>query len=382
MSGGEIALLQLLESLDRSRFEPVVVLFADGPFAAKLADAGVETHVRPLESGIADTRKDSLGGAGLAKGMLQPATHRYVLRLRRFIAQRGAHIVHTNSLKADLIGGMAARLGRKPLIWHIRDRIAEDYLPPVAARLFRRLCRHLPHRVIANSAATLATLGLPDAMTIPGPRQRALAVHDGMEPPPLDLADVHRGGEPAKIGLVGRLAPWKGQHVFLEAAAQVHRAHPDARFLIIGSAMFGESDYEERIRRQCRDMGLDGVVEFTGFREDVQRVIAGLTILVHASTVPEPFGQVVLEGMMAAKPVVATRGGGVSEIMLDGETGILVPMGDAMAMAEAINTMLRGPGRAQAMGLAARRRAETEFTIARTARKVEAVYDDLLRGRH
>jgi glycosyltransferase involved in cell wall biosynthesis len=374
MSGGEIALLQLVGALDRSRFDPVVGLFADGPFAARLVQAGVETHVLPLEAGVADTRKDTLGGTGIARAMISPATFSFALRLRRFIAEKRADIVHTNSLKADLIGGLAARLARRPLVWHIRDRIAEDYLPAAAARMLRLLCRAVPHRVIANSRATLDTLRLPDRLTRPGPARRGFVVHDGMAPTALSGADV---AGPPRVGLVGRIAPWKGQHVFLEAAALVRRAHPGVRFLIVGSVMFGETDYERSVRRLCAELGLQEFVEFTGFRDDVQRVIEGLTVLVHASTVPEPFGQVVLEGMMAVRPVVATRGGGVTEIVADGSTGILVPMGDSAAMAEAISSLLSEPARARAMGVAARARAEAEFHIDKTARGVEAVYDTL-----
>src|SRR5579871_2186053 len=104
----------------------------------------------------------------------------------------------------------------------------------------------------------------------------------------------------------------------------------------------------------------------------------GLDILVHASTTGEPFGQVVVEGMVLGKPVVATNGGGVPEIVLDGETGVLVPMGDAVSMAEAICGLLADPARAQAMGLAARNRALSCFSIDRTVSKVEAIYSELL----
>ncbi len=386
MSGGEIALLHLVRAMDRSRFEPIVALFAHGPFADQLEAAGIETHVIPLEANVAAVRKGTLGGGGLVRGMLQPATYRHILRLRRFIVERRMDIVHTNSLKADLIGGLAARLAGRPLIWHIRDRIAEDYLPGAAARLLRLLCRKIPHRLIANSAATFETLRMPAHMLEGGPHRRAWVVHDGIPVTPLSATDGGpgsrsvpdtRGGRPL-IGLIGRITPWKGQHVFLEAAAQVHADHPEARFLIVGSAMFGEDEYERRMRSRRSELGLDDAVEFTGFRNDVPEIIAALTILVHASVVPEPFGQVVLEGMMAGKPVVATRAGGVCEVMADGETGLLVPMGDAEAMARAIGSLLDHPDRAREMGLAGRTRAETHFSIERTARGVEAVYDDLL----
>lgn len=102
-----------------------------------------------------------------------------------------------------------------------------------------------------------------------------------------------------------------------------------------------------------------------------------MDILVHASTTGEPFGQVVVEGMAAAKPVVATNGGGVPEIVPDKVTGLLVPMGDAPAMAAAIIEVLSNPTLAQAMGEAGYNRVREHFTIEITARRVETVYDSL-----
>jgi glycosyltransferase involved in cell wall biosynthesis len=112
--------------------------------------------------------------------------------------------------------------------------------------------------------------------------------------------------------------------------------------------------------------------------ENVPERIAQLDIVVHASTSGEPFGQVIIEGMAEQKPVVATNGGGVPEIVEDGVTGLLVPMGDAVAMANAIDFLLRNPLIAKEMGARGRERALSQFTIQMTARKVEAVYDQVL----
>ena len=127
----------------------------------------------------------------------------------------------------------------------------------------------------------------------------------------------------------------------------MHRRFPKARFVIIGAALFGEDGYEREIRQLSAQLGLEEVVEFAGFRPDVQCAIAELDLVVHASTTGEPFGQVIIEGMAAGKPVVATNGGGVPEIVEDGQTGILVPMGDAPALAEAICRVLADPAQAR-----------------------------------
>src|SRR5579871_2301713 len=296
MGGGEIALLNLVSSLDNSAYTPVVLLFEEGPLSEKLRGSGVEVHVLPLNPRVLQTKKDSLGVGSLLRAKSVFSTLTYVLRIARFMRGCDVRLVHTNSLKSDVIGGLAARLAAKPLVWHVRDRIDSDYLPRPVVYVFRRLCRWLPNRVIANSLATLRTLRpVPDesggdvSPTEDSGRMRV--VHDGM-PGTSRLPEITMEAC-RRVGLVGRISPWKGQHVFLRAAAQVHAAFPEVRFQIIGSAMFGEQAYEQEVRDLTRSLGLDSVVELTGFREDVARMIGGLEILVHASTTGEPFGQVI-----------------------------------------------------------------------------------------
>jgi glycosyltransferase involved in cell wall biosynthesis len=396
LGGGEVALLQLVQHLDRSRYRPLVVLASDGPLRAELLRAGVETHVIPLAPNVVHTRKDSLGGASLLRLGAIAQTLSYIRRLARFIRSRRADIVHTNSLKADIIGGISARLARVPVLWHVRDRIADDYLPAATARAFRLLCRVLPDYIIANSAATLETLHLPARNRRRGrggahttghapATRKGCVVHDGVidgvkreeQTAEAQIADQHIEANSLCIGIVGRISPWKGQHVFIKAAAAVRTQFPDARFQIIGSALFGEEAYEQEIRALAASLGLDGCLQWTGFVSNVMDFVRELDVLVHASTSGEPFGLVVVEGMVAGKPVVATNGGGVPEIVLHGVTGLLVPMGDASAMAAAIMHLLAHPEMARAMGQAGRERFEKHFTIEHTARKVQAVYEEM-----
>lgn len=368
MSGGEVALLNLVLQFRGSQYEPVVLLFSEGPLADKLRNAGIELHVAPLHGSVINSRKDDLGGGTLLRLRDVASTIAFALELSRLIDSLNVAIVHTNSLKADLIGGMAARVAGVPLVWHVRDRIADDYLPARVARAFRALSRLIPTRVIAISRAVAETLGNSNRVRI---------VCDGTpiaeRPSPSGQGD----GVPV-IGLVGRIAPWKGQDVFIRAASEVHEAHPSARFQIIGSAMFGEDQYETQVRQMVQSQKLEGVIEFTGFRNDVSDAIANLAILVHASTRGEPFGQVVIEGMAAGKPVIASRGGAIPDIVLDGKTGLIVPMNDPTALAEAIMKLLRDPARAADMGAAGRRRVAECFSIQRTASGVKAVYDEIL----
>jgi glycosyltransferase involved in cell wall biosynthesis len=303
------------------------------------------------------------------------------LRLTKLFRHEGVALIHTNSLKSDILGGLAGRLAGIPVIWHVRDRIEPDYLPKNVVRVFRLLAAIIPKHIVANSAATFATLHLRQ-------KQKHFTVYSGIIPLSRPLRVVHDGtnvqdGEKESdrpvdsapvIGLVGRITRWKGQHIFIQAAAQVLKRFPTAQFQIIGSALFDEYEYEREVRQLANELGIARAVRFLGFRPDVQELITKLQILVHASILGEPFGQVIVEGMAAGKPVVATNGGGVPEIVIDGVTGFLVPMGDATAMAAAIGRLLENPKMMNEMGTAGQRRAESHFSIDQTVRKIEQIY--------
>lgn len=369
-SGGEISLFNLVTHLDRAKYRPVVVLFADGPLRKKLEAANIATRIVPLDESVSQTRKDEMGASSLLKLKQIGAIWQFIRRLRRVIRSESAQIVHCNSLKSDLLGGVAARLAGVPAIWHLRDRIENDYLPAPVVWAFRLAARLIPTKVIAVSGATLETL----------PGVRGIAIHNGTVFENFgDLnARVPFADKAPIFGIVGRLTPWKGQHIFLRAAALVRAQIPDAKFQIVGAALFGEQDYEGELRELAAALELDEAVEWLGFRRDIPQVVAGMDALVHASTTGEPFGQVIIEGMAAARPVIATDGGGVPEIVLDGETGILVPMGEIEPLAAAMLKLWREPERARQMGKLGRERVKREFTIEATARRVEAVWEELI----
>jgi len=114
--------------------------------------------VKLLAPSVLHARKGSLGAGSLLRLRDVGRILHYIWTLARFIKEDRFALIHTNSLKADVIGGLAGRLAGIPVLWHVRDRIARDYLPPGVVRVFRMLCRWLPDHVVANSAATLGTL--------------------------------------------------------------------------------------------------------------------------------------------------------------------------------------------------------------------------------
>lgn len=367
LSGGELALVRLLGSLDG--VDAHVVLFEDGPLTTRLGAAGITAEVLPMDESARALPRSRVGRRMPASVVMAGAVQ--VVRLARRLRALRPDVVHANSLKAGVVTGLACRLVPVPFVWHVRDRVTDDYLPVAAARLVRALARALPAAVIANSTTTLASLHLPDA------RPRRLVVPDPLAPEFLTGAKASRSSPgPLRVGMVGRLAPWKGQHVFLDAFA---RAFPSsgAEAVVIGSALFGEGGYEHSLAELARDLGIESRVRFAGFREDVPRELARLDVLVHASLLPEPFGQVVTEGMAAGLAVVATDGGGPSELIASGVDGLLVPPGDPDALAAALQGLAADAELRRRLGDAARRRAEA-FAPERMAPLVVELYRRIL----
>ena len=333
-SGAELALLRVLPALQALGVDAHVILAEDGPLVGDLRDSGVAVEVLPLDPAARDLRRNRVSARlpALAAGK----TFGYALQLARRLRELRPDVVHTNTLKAAYYGGFAAHLARVPLVWHIRDRIASDYLPGPAVALTRALDRVLPGAVVANSYATLTTLGRHTSSTGRIPH---FVVPDAVR-----LPEIHKrqGDRPFTVGILGRLSPWKGQHILLEAFA---RAFPegDERAVLIGSALFGEHDYERSLHELCARLGLSSRVTFAGHRDDIFEALEDLDVLVHASTVAEPFGQVVIEGMAAGLPVIAAAAGGPMEVITHGTDGLLVAPGDADALGRELARLARDP---------------------------------------
>ncbi len=367
-SGAEIALARLVPSLPDAEVE--VVLAEHGPLEARLRAGGAEVGVLPMASAARDLRRSSVApGLGLARALRE--TIRYVVRLTREMRRHRPDVVVTNSLKSSLYGGVAATLARVPVIWHVRDHVERSSLPAAAVALVRLAARTLPVGIIANSTSTLASLHIDR-----GPR-RARRVEVIGDPYLATPAAGARRDSPIVIAMVGRLAPWKGQHLFLEAFA---RAVPDgdARAVVVGGALFGEDVYEASLQAQVAQLDLVDRVEMTGHVDDVDSYYRRADILVHASTTPEPFGQVLVEGMGAGLPVVAADAGGPTEIVTHEVDGLLYAPGDVDALAAAIRRLVGDEVLRRRLGDAAVRSA-ARYAPGTIGPKTEAVYRTVAR---
>ena len=184
------------------------------------------------------------------------------------------------------------------------------------------------------------------------------------------------------VGLVGRIVRGKGQKEFVLAAKKVLQQKPNVKFLIVGEAIGENDNYYREVKALVENEALTPNVIFTGWRNDVNRVIADFDILVQGTTTfPEGFGLTIVEAMALGKPVIATNIPGPSGIVVDGITGYLIPPENIDIMAERIIYLLDHPDIAQSMGDSGRERAEKFFDAKNVNHNLEALYREVLEKR-
>ena len=326
MGGAERSLLDLV---DRWKGERQVMLLAAGPLAAAFESRGIPVLVDPLGALGAIRRESGLPGLGALADVARLAS-----RMAK-VAKR-MDVIHANSQKAFVVAAAAGLLARKPVVWHLRDILTTAHFSSSNISAAVMLANARAAAVIANSVATAQAFreagGRADLVQV---------VHNGIAAARFDaVADAEIAAQREALGagdafvlaVCARLAPWKGQHVVLAAMDVL----PDAHAWIIGAALFGEDAYAESLRSQAESLGVATRVRFLGEREDVPALFKAADAVVHSAVDAEPFGRVVVEGMLARRPVIASDAGGVREIVRHGETGWLVPPGDPAALAAAV----------------------------------------------
>jgi glycosyltransferase involved in cell wall biosynthesis len=364
VSGAERSLLALASGLDRKRYEPLVVLPEDGTFPALLREAGVPTEI--LELPRATLRRPGL--------LLQGAR-----RLRAFAAERAAKIVHANSFHAIKQARGATLLGGLPLVGSIRDMI--PFTRPTLAAISS--C----DLVVCVSEATRAHLSRSISARR---RDRLTVVYNGVETarfaalPAPERARRELGipaGPSLCVGLLAPYVPWKGHRVLIEAAAVARERGVRLRIVLAGDESFSGPEYSRGLAEFASQVGVADRLSMLGFVERAELLLAALDVVVCASIEPDPLPRAVLEAMAAGRPVVGSRIGGVGEAVEHGVTGLLVPPGDAGALAAMLVQLAHDGSFRDRLGTQARERAERRFSIGAHCSRMQELYDELLARR-
>jgi lipopolysaccharide heptosyltransferase II len=181
------------------------------------------------------------------------------------------------------------------------------------------------------------------------------------------------------IGMIGRLTPLKGHTYFLRAVSAVSRTMPHIKVLIVGDTPKGKEKYREELKILTRRLGIANVVEFIEHSDDVAQILSNLDALAVASVMPEGFGRVIIEAQATGVPVVATRVGGIVDIIDDGVNGVLAYPRDPASLAEGILKVLKDRPFAQALAQEARKRVEEKYTLEKMCQQTFAIYEEALK---
>ena len=356
LGGAERSLLDLLDEIDRRCFDPFVALPGEGELQDALEARSIPIFTVPLER-----FHRTLNPIRLAN--YSAAWNAGCQALSTIVQQQSIELIHSNGDIAQLYAYSVACSEDVPLIWHVRDLTPLKWLRP-------RLAKNAT-RVVAISSAVRSML-LDSGV----PGKKIQVVLNGIDTSPFESVPTPLTAEPV-VGMVSHLYPWKGHKDFLHAAALVREAIPETGFVIAGDDLFNDQpEYRDELESLGAELGLEDSVEFLGNCEDVPAALARMHVLAVPSH-GEPFGRNVVEAMAAGRPVVAWDLAGPSEILDNGETGILVSPYEVEAFAGSIIELLRNREKLESMGERGRAVARERFHRSRTASEVQAIYREL-----
>lgn len=374
IGGADYCLLKLVTQLDTNVFRPIVCLARNTKIVDLYHEQGIDIHIIDMER-----IQKSINPVYLIKLALKffPT----VWHLRKLIKNERVDIVHGNDL-LDFYGPIAGRLSKKPALQHVRMiidhpgwlraslsviiRFINDRVITVSEGVSRSMFSRNGH-VMANVCTFYDWIDVEKV----GHSRIAIDLRKEFAIPP----------QATLVGVVGRLEPWKGQDLFIKAASRVLKNHPDTHFIIVGGSVSGRGreTYGGRLKQLAAQLGVEDNIIFAGHRADISNVMMALDIFVHSSVSPEPFGLVVLEAQYFAKPVVGSDAGGVPEIVINGETGLLYEMGNDVEMAEKIMRLIENKDVAKKMGLTGRERVERMFDKDVLCKRFEDMYIKILK---
>lgn len=396
LGGAERVLLSVIAAVREAdpRAELHLFLPSDGPLVAAAEQTGVRVSLVPMPNAVAALGDSQLDNAHplralpslLLRGLsAAPAAWRYVGLLRHRIRELAPDVIHSNGIKTHLLGRLVRGRG-VPVLWHAHDFYGRR---PVVGRLLR-LARKGVAGAVAVSEAVARDVrrvapGLPVRViynTVDADRFSPAARNGGWLDaaaglPPADAGTV-------RIGLIATYARWKGHYVFLQAAERLMASDPPrVRFYVVGGPIYqtrGSQFSAGELRSLARRRRLEEHVGFVGFQDDPVEAFRALDVVIHASTLPEPFGLTIIEAMACARAVVAASAGGAAELFRDGYDALGATPGDAEALAAAMRRLVEDAPFRLSLGENARRTVLERFQRDEVGGRFMAIYEHMRLG--
>lgn len=377
IGGGQRSLLLLLNGINKVRFEPILACPEGSLLVQEAGKISVQTRTfllkRPAPTTKGNSDKYTIVSAFLIMTSIIPA----IINLIQVIREEKISLIHANTFEASIIAGVASKIVKIPIIYHKRFVFSHGFVD----RISDMLC----DKIILVSKAAMWPF-----VHYGGNFSKYIVIYNGvslqeynLDINPQDMKTEFCIAEGTKVvGTVCRISPEKGLDFFLQAAKKVVNIFPDSKFIIVGGAFF-ETDrvYQSELKKLASNIGLSNHVIFTGFRNDVARVMAGMDIVVLPSVIDDAFPRTPLEAMALAKPVVATKVGGIPEAVVDKVTGLLIPPRDSDSLANAIITLLDNPDIASTIGMAGRNRVEQLFDSDKNQQEIEQLFMEVIAHR-
>jgi glycosyltransferase involved in cell wall biosynthesis len=367
-SGGNVVLSAA--GMDPRMYEVWIAGSAGGPRWRDIEGTGVQTVELPRFREVISPINDLI----------------VLVQLIRLMRRERFAVVHTHHAKGGVLGRLAARWCRVPVVVHTFHAFSfHDFMGTLRRRTYQFLERRV--RKAAHAFVAVAPQVAREAVE----RRLAPAGSVRVVPSSVNIDDIPQtarastrrelglDGDGPIIGTVGRLAFQKAPLDFVRMAALVAERHPDARFVWVGDASFkgpqGGASWERRTREEARRLGVD--LRLTGFRTDAPAVTVCFDVFVITSLY-EGLGRALTEAMAAARPVVATAVNGVPDLVEPGSTGLLAPPSDPRSMADCVSWLLEHPEEARRMGQAGRDRVVRTFRPEVMCQGLDDLYRDLL----
>lgn len=354
-------ILQVLRLYRSEGFNPIVLLTNSGPLLSVLENEGFPVYVQNL--GI--LRRKYVNPTGLLNRLSKN------LKAYRFLSELHQRyqfeLVYSNTL-AVIVGAYWAKRRQIPHIWHIHEILPGP--KPLVKMLVSLLDQSTPKPIAVSQAVANHWQRLLKKSKIQV-IQNGIPYEAFLEDYPDAKTDLGFPDGNNLIGMIGRINPGKGQLFFLEMADQLSKKYLNTHFVLVGDPFLGYEPILEEIKKEIRVKNLEARVTYLGFREDIPRIMAALDVFVLPSILPDSFPTVILEAMAAGKAVVATRSGGASEIVLDGETGFLIPVGDVEKGIQALEKLIQAPELLQKFGDTGRKRVLSKFSLEAFEEKIK-----------
>ncbi|UCS95709.1 glycosyltransferase family 4 protein [Echinicola marina] len=348
--------------------QPIVVLPYEGPLKDLIEQLNVTVII--LDHGV--LRRKNLSPSGLVA--LTAQLIRAGRKLLKLIKEENIKLIYTNS-NANVIGGIISRVSGVKHVWHIREIIEN---PKWFKYMLHYFINYTGDLIIGVSGPVLENMK-------PNVQENKLKlVYNGIDYQPFkeihsDLkAEIGISQDTILIGMIARVHFWKGQTYFLDVAKQLADKYDHIHFVMVGDAFTGYEYLYDEIKSKIKVNGLEGKVTDLGYRIDIPNIMSGLDIFMLPSILPDPLPTTVLEAMAAGKPVVATNHGGAMEMVLDSETGYLVPWDNAPKAATAFEQLIEDENLRITMGNAGQQRVIKDFSIEAYIQNMGKVFEGVL----